>query len=258
MKKKIVGSLIASLVLGTISMTSVQAEESDFEQSLSIYGWLPSLDGNLKYTIPGSGTEPDSEAESGIADTLDMVLMGNYELRKNKFSFLADMVYLKMSASQETTISTPGITAIPDIRLGAEQELTAWLLGFYGGYNLVDNGTFKLDAIGGLRYFSLDLDISLSLNDRSIGVSPSVENYDGVVGIRGSYTINENWYLPYHFDIGAGDSDLTWQGSASVGYMFDWGDVLLTYRHIHYGFGEDNFVNDFDLYGPKIGLVFHF
>ncbi|BAF73318.1 outer membrane protein [Sulfurovum sp. NBC37-1] len=259
MKKKIVRLLLASLVLGTASMNLAQADESnELQQSLSIYGWLPSLDGNLKYTIPGSGSEPDREGESGIADALDMVLMGNYELRKDKFSFLADMVYLKMSASQETTISTPNFPAIPDVNVRAEQELTAWLLGFYGGYNVLDNGTFKMDAIGGLRYFSLGLDASFSLNGRSIGVSPSIENYDGVVGIRGTYTIDENWYLPYHFDIGAGDSDLTWQASASVGYMFNWGDVLLTYRYMHYSFGEENFVNDFDLYGPKIGLVFHF
>jgi hypothetical protein len=259
MKLQKISTLCASLLFITTSSTLLQAdEENGFQHSLSIYGWLPSMDGTLKYNIPGEGVEPDSELESGIADTLDMVFMGSYGVRKEKWSFLADMVYLKMSASQEATINTPNLPNIPDIHLNAEQELTAWLLGFYGGYNFVKTENFTMDAIAGLRYFSLGLDLSFSLNNRMKVFSPSIENYDGVIGAQGTYTINENWYIPYSFDIGAGDSDLTWQANMSLGYMFDWGDILLTYRYLHYGFGEDSFVNDFDLYGPKLGLVFHF
>ena len=90
-----------------------------------------------------------------------------------------------------------------------------------------------------------------------VNISPSVEFYDAVVGLRGAYNINENWFIPYAFDIGGGDSDLTWQALTSLGYRFDWGDVLLTYRYIHYD-KSDGLVEDFDLYGPKIGVVFHF
>ena len=259
MKLRKMGTLCASLLFLTTSSTLLQAnEESELQHNLSIYGWLPSMDGTLKHTIPGEGTEPDSEVNTGLADTLDAVFMGSYEVKKDKWSFLADMIYLKMSASQDATITTPRFPNIPDIHVGAEQELTAWLLGFYGGYNFVNTDTFTMNAMGGLRYFSLGLDLSFSLNNRSKTFSPSIENYDGVIGIKGAYTINENWYIPYNFDIGAGDSDLTWQAGVSVGYMFNWGDIVLTYRYIHYDFGGDKFVNDFDLYGPKLGLAFHF
>ena len=259
MNKHITGILLSCILTITAASTFSKAEENtSLEQSLSIYGWLPSLNGSLKYTIPGEGTQPEQEGESNIADSLDMVLMGNYMLRTGQWSFMADMVYLKLSGLQETTVTTPNLSNIPDLHLEAEQELTAWLLGFYGGYNILNNANNQIDVIGGMRYFSLGLDVSLSLNHHTVNVSPEIDNYDAVVGIHGKYILNENWYLPYHFDIGAGDSDLTWQASASVGYMFDWGDILLTYRYMHYGFGEDKFVNDFDLYGPKIGLVFHF
>ncbi len=30
--------------------------------------------------------------------------------------------------------------------------------------------------------------------------------------------LNQNWYLPFHFDVGTGDTNLTWQAFAGVGY----------------------------------------
>ncbi len=252
-------SIVPSLAGILLAMTGVHADESsEVKQSISVYGWLPSLDGTIKYTIPGDSLRPEKKGQSGIADSLDMVFMGNYELRKEKYSFMADIIYLKMSAGQSTTIRTPNHPSIPDMHVNAEQELTATMFGVYGGYNITDNGRWRVDAIGGARYFSLDMDISLSLNERGVSVSPSISNYDAVMGVRGEYTTDSQWYFPYHFDIGTGNSDLTTQASVGAGYRFGWGDVLLTYRYMHYAFGDDNFVNDFDLYGPKIGIVFHF
>ena len=62
----------------------------------------------------------------------------------------------------------------------------------------------------------------------------------------------------FSLDIGAGDSDLTWQASVGIAYKLDWGDIIGTYRYIHYDKDDSLLVNDFDLYGPKIGVVFHF
>lgn len=242
------------LTLAIFSTTAMQAEETgDWKHHISIYGWLPSFDGTFKYTIPGNTPgDPDEEAESNGLDNLDMVFMGSYGVEKDKWSFLADMIYLKMSADQEAYL--PRI----DTTIASKQELTAWMLGFYGGYNAVRTDKFVLDAVAGMRYFSLGLDVSLAVNNRQVGISPSIDFYDAVVGIKGAYSINENWYIPYLFDIGGGDSDLTWQANTSIGYRFDWGDLLLTYRYIHYDKDDSKLIQDFDLYGPKLGVVFHF
>lgn len=229
---------------------------SAWEHSVSIYGWLPTLGGTLRYNIPenpDNPSDPSGDGESSSAlDNLDMVLMGSYEARNDKWSFLADMIYLKMSDSQGVYL--PRL----DITLGSEQELTGWLLGFYGGYNMVNTDKTRLDVIAGMRYFSLGVDVSLAINNNDIlKLSPSVEHYDAIIGLRGEYNLSENWYIPYQFDIGGGDSDLTWQADTSLGYRFDWGDILLTYRYIHYDKGN-GLVKDFDLYGPKLGVVFHF
>jgi len=105
------------------------------------------------------------------------------------------MIYLKMSADQEAYL--PRI----DTTIAAKQELTAWMLGFYGGYNALRTDKFVLDAVAGMRYLSLGLDVSLAVNNRQVGISPSIDFYDAVIGIKGAYSINENWYIPYLFDV---------------------------------------------------------
>ena len=237
----------------TFLALSTSLFSGEIKQTISIYGWLPSLDGNIKYSLPISGGGSE-ETESGLGDTLEMVLMGGYELRKDKYSFMLDAMYLKLSDEQSKEFSF--LDNKVNINLGAKEEVETFLLSAYGGYNIIDSESFKMDAIAGLRYLNFGVKLDFSLNNFNTGIDKSVDVYDGVIGVRGEYNINENWFLPYLVDVGAGDSELTWQASASVGYRFDWGDALLTYRYLHYT--EDAFIQEFDLYGPKIGLNFHF
>ncbi len=265
MKKIIIGTLL-TYALATAGGSIVPIEEeyvtapvfveesSSWEHKLAIYGWLPTFDGTLTYSLPGGGS---TESDASVIDELDGVFMGAYELRKDKFSFLVDVIYLGMSGEE---------TIAEDIGQGrlattVAEEFDAWILSFYGGYNVIDTGSATLDIIAGMRYFSLDVDASISFPNNSlptIPLSPSFEVYDALIGVKGSFDINKNWYVPYIFDIGAGDTDLTWQAQASIGYRFDWGDVLATYRYLHYEKDDLRLVEDFDLYGPKIGVLFHF
>ena len=256
MKKIIINTLFCvTLAMGGGDMAPAEGKlnipqsNSTWKQSISIYGWLPTFDGKLNYTIPGSG---GGDAETDWLDKIDMFFMANYEASKDKWSFLMDMIYLKMSDSQRTSI-IGGLVPI-----NSEEELTGWLLSFYGGYNMLDRGDVTLDVIAGLRYFSLGLDIDGMIGSIPFSVSPSTELYDMVVGVKGNIDLNEKWYIPYLFDIGGGDSDLTWQASASIGYRFDWGDLLLTYRYVYYDKGDTKLIKELDMYGPKIGVVLHF
>jgi len=230
-----------------LSLTTLYANE--VKQKISLYGWLPTLDGTLKFKIPN---DPNDKVNVSVIDSLDAVFMGAYEVRKEKWSFSADFIYLKMS----------GETQVLNSKVTLDMELKAKLFGFYGGYNLVQTDKTDLNFIVGMRYFGLDIDASLNggIMDMVNGIklSPSIESYDAVFGFKGEYTINEHWYLPYQFDIGTGDSDLTWQANASIAYRFGWGDVVATYRYIHYDKKDSTLINDFDLQGPKLGVVFHF
>ncbi|WP_415408024.1 hypothetical protein ACLHDG_05695 [Sulfurovum sp. CS9] len=281
MKKIITGTLLTfSLVTAggdvsldveeTVTAPVLTEESSGWEHKLSIYGWLPSLDGSLAYTIPGTPETPGEPGEPGtpgtpdetvstkFIDKIDAIFMGSYEVRKEKWSFLVDGIYFKMSDSEEGSVSLPPVLNKDPIKVATEQELELVLVSLYAGYNTIKTENITLEIIAGTRYFYLGTDIKFAINDRDIGLSPSVDFYDALIGIKGDVNLSENWYVPYLFDIGAGHSDLTWQAEASLGYRFNWGDVLLTYRYIHYDGDGSGLINDIDLYGPKLGLVFHF
>jgi len=227
-------------------LVEVSSDSDELKQRILLYGWLPTLDGTLTFQVPG---EPDESADTGIIDSLDAVFMGAYSLRKDKWSFLADFIYLKLSGD------TPGLN--PNVNL--DIELTSKIYGLYGGYNISQTEKLDINFIAGLRYFGLGLDVTRSGGKIANGtLSPSIDLYDAVIGVNGEYNINKNWYMPYQFDIGTGDSDLTWQANLSIAYRYSWGDVIGTYRYIHYSHDGSGLLEDMNLYGPKLGVVFHF
>jgi len=75
----------------------------------------------------------------------------------------------------------------------------------------------SVDVIAGARYIDLSLDFDLGLQSqrfgRPIDTHASDGVWDAVVGVRGHADLNRRWYLPYHLDVGAGQSELTWQAA---------------------------------------------
>ena len=67
-----------------------------------------------------------------------------------------------------------------------------------------------------------------------------------------------NWYIPYYFDIGTGNSDLTWQGMLGVSYRFGWGEIMLSYRYLYYDMDESKLFEDLTFKGPALGLMIRF
>jgi hypothetical protein len=111
-------------------------------------------------------------------------------------------------------------------------------VGLYGGYNVHQTERVTTDILGGVRYLSLDTDAKLDITGPlppglpSKELSESVNLWDGIVGINGKAMLSDKWNVRYHFDIGTGDSDLTWQALAGIGYRFNswgayWGTRLL-------------------------------
>ncbi len=49
-----------------------------------------------------------------------------------------------------------------------------------------------------MRYFSLGADVTFNIEDTLYpNISPSIEYYDAIVGVKGAVNFNENWYMPY-------------------------------------------------------------
>jgi hypothetical protein len=84
-----------------------------------------------------------------------------------------------------------------------------------------------------------------------------VDNWDAIVGAKGRFDIGTRgtWFVPFHADIGAGDSDLTWQLMAGIGYRLASGHLIAAWRHLDYRFQGDKAIEGASLNGPSIGFV---
>jgi hypothetical protein len=93
------------------------------------------------------------------------------------------------------------------------------------GYQLLKSERATLHALVGARYLWIEVsekfDFGPPLPDDTIKASESDGSWDGLVGVRGDWQFSEKWYGAYQFDVGTGDSDLTWQGIATLNHRFN-------------------------------------
>lgn len=121
-------------------------------------------------------------------------------------------------------------------------------------------GARMLDLEEGLQW-RLNGDISsLPVVDRSGSASAKDTQWDAVVGVKGrvNFGADRQWYVPYYLDVGAGESDLTWQGMTGLGYSFDSIDVTGVWRYLDYDFGDSGPIKSLDFNGPALGVTFRF
>ena len=260
MKKIMMSAFVASslaLAGGDIAPVEPVVEapavvESGWQNELTIYGWLPTISMDTRW---GSSSSSDtSDSMSDIIDDLKMVFIGTYAARYDKWSFVADVMYIDLGDSETGTHTFPGGETV---EATVEMDIKSLLVSTGVGYNIVQTDNNILDVIAGVRYMDLEVDIS-SDHPRHPGQSASDDILDGIIGLRGAYNFNENWYMPYYADIGTGDSELTYQLFAGVGYRYDWGDVKLGYRYIGYEMDDNMIIDNLDLSGAVLGVSFKF
>jgi len=182
--------------------------------------------------------------------------MGNQEARRGRWSILADIIYMDISDSGNKTLPVDG----RPVNVGASLGMTSWLLEGGIGYDLMRADRGVIAVVGGARYLTLDVDAGLALEGFPAHRSVSTDVLDGIIGLKGSLNLNEQWYIPYYdADIGTGESDLTWQIFAGLGYRFSWGDIRLGYRYLSYELDDDyKLLDSLDLSGPILGVGFRF
>lgn len=253
MKKMMISALVASGVAvagGDIApvepiVETRAVEANPWKNEVSIYGWLPSITANTP--LPDSGDSIDAE---DIIDNLKMVFMGGYSGRNDTWSLFADVIYMDVGDSKNHTFPNGDAAHV-------DMDIKALLMHAGVGYNLVDTGNGILDIVGGIRYVDLDVDVNTDIFINR-NLSASKDFTDFFVGVRGYKNINANWYIPYEADIGTGDTKLSWQLFAGIGYRYDWGDVKLGYRYLDFDMEDDAIVQDLTLSGALLGVSIKF
>lgn len=261
-------SLVFLASVGAPGTTFAQNQTNTWNWRFTMYGWIPTLEAETR--LPSGGMGPSIEIDPDtLLDNLDMTFMAALQGRKGNWGFFTDLIYLDEGASgtlqREVTVGGSPIPA--DVSLDLRMDLKSWVWTFAPTYNLSQSSTHTFDSFFGFRMVDIDTGFDWTFNgdigpiqipERSGTVSAAETNWDAVIGVKGNTRFGSNgkWILPYQFDIGAGDSDLTWQAMAGIGYQFGWGAAILTYRHLDYDLESGGTITDLTFGGPMIGASF--
>jgi hypothetical protein len=260
---------LAAALAASLAFAGPAFAQDEDRFSITPYIWLPTLDGDLRFHIPPqdpAGPEFFPEVKVGPVDYLDNlqgIFMIAGEARFDRVSVFTDFIYIDFSREDARIRTIDGSGPIPPIDVGSTFDLSGELWTLAAGYDLINDDTWRLQAFGGFRYLGVDSRVDWALSG-PLGQFPQTgfaesetDSWDGLVGVRGEARMG-NWFFPYYADIGAGDSDLTWQALVGVGYRWGWGDLRLDYRYLDYEQGDDNLVQEMTLDGPALGATFRF
>jgi hypothetical protein len=253
----------ATFLVASLSVTTSPAEADDWEWTLIPYAWASDIGVDLFVN-----DDPVVGADIGfddILDNLDFAAQIHFEGRRDKGGFFLDLTYLDLGSSQ-TTGARPPLPGGTEIR----SDLRTMLFEAAGFYR-PSGSTHGLDILLGVRVLDMDLtaDFTLPLPpplNVTRQINPSDTFTDGFVGLRYTMPFAERWMLVGRGDVGAGDSELAWNSSLSLGYLVGkkrQNFVMVGYRHLDLEFkstasGGQAVEIDMTMSGPGVGFGFRF
>ena len=247
-----------------------QAAADRWQWQAAMYGYFPALGGTTQFPSGATGPVIDVSSDK-LIDSLKFAFMGTLSAKKGQWGFWTDVFYTDVGGSKHGTrdFSIPGYDLPADVNgnFSLDVKSTFWTL--VGTYELSKSPTYTLDLIAGTRLADMDHTLDWTINGDISGIplpgrsgskTLSISNWDAIVGVKGLAYIGggQKWFLPYYVDVGAGQSKLTWQFNAGIGYQFDWGAIVASWRYLDYEMKSDVPIQTVNFNGPLIGVAFRF
>ncbi|HEY6124628.1 MAG TPA: hypothetical protein VIV63_08260 [Steroidobacteraceae bacterium] len=262
------------LIAGAMSLASLlpsnapaQEISDDWQFAATIYGWFPDIGGDTSLP-PGSSSSIDVDINA-ILDHLKMTAQGSFSIQKGRWGALTDVVYLDVGDSNSRTrnVEIGGVPLPASVTAAMDFDLKSVFLTLGATYRVTASEEATLDVLLGARLASLKPSLEWEFTGNFGPVTPpplvgsleeSIEQWDAIVGVRGQFAFgaDQKWVVPYHLDVGTGDSDLTWQAMVGLAYGFGWGDLGVAWRYLEYDVGSDGPITDINFSGPAIGATF--
>ena len=242
-------------------------ETGQWQFSASLNGFVPAIDGKVNY----AGDTRSSDIHVSMHDVLSnlkMTFQGSLDAHNGRWGIFNDVIYANIggvkSRTRDFSLGTIGIPATATTDLSLDVKATVWTVA--GEYRVVSDPAWTVDVLAGARLLDVKTTLGFSINgdigpialpgrSGSKGVSESL--WDGIVGVKGRYTLTDDrkWFLPFYLDVGTGQTKLTWQAVAGVGYGFHWGDLVATYRYLDWNAKSGKSVEDLSFGGPMISAT---
>ena len=260
------GALVSAPTSAQSTPAGGEAEKWQF--AATIYGFLPIIDTKVNY--PGDlGSSETRLSMHDVLSSLKMAFFASLDAHNGTWGIFNDVVYADLGGAKSQThdfsIGNIDIPASATTDLSADFKATLWTVA--GEYRVLSDLYWKVDLLAGARLLNAKPSLSYSISGdigpivlpgRSGRKEVSASYWDGIVGVKGRYAFGDDrkWFAPFYFDIGTGQSQLTWQVSGGVGYNFDWGSAFAMWRYIDYNFKSGEPLADTTFNGPMLGVAF--
>ena len=238
-------AFIAACVPLSVCLAAPAFADDTWEYTGFIYLWGAGIGGE---TVTGQDVDVSF---NDVLDNLDFGLMGSLEARKGPWAIFGDALYLSIAKEDGAAVG-------PGIPVSADADISGFVSTLGAGYDVVDTGSYRLNAFGGLRYLDMDTTVNIGVGNGSARVTDAFSNWDGVVGLRGISNISDRWDLVYYADVGAGESDLTWQAALSVDYNINNWALTFGYRHLAWEIDTSATLSEIEFSGPFVGAKYRF
>jgi hypothetical protein len=251
---------LGSLLPGT---AAAQARPDGWEFRAIIYGYFPDIGGSTTFPA-GTGSSIDVDANT-IIENLKFVFMGSFEAQRGRWGAFTDILYMDVGGSKSETrdLTIGGVQLPPGVTANAQLDVKGWVWTLAGTYRVTSTPEATFDVFAGARLLDVEQklgwEFSANVGPGLQGTSEAdVQNWDGIVGVKGrlNFGARREWFVPYYLDVGTGESDLTWQAVAGIGYAFGWGEIIGAWRYLDYDFKSGKKLESLDFNGPMIGVAF--
>jgi hypothetical protein len=217
--------------------------------TVAIYGWFAGVHG----TVGALGHDAGIHVPfSDLFHYLKGIIPIAAEADKGRFVMPVDFLWMKLGDDKGIPLDDPTQRSI-------NIHLTQSILTPKAGYRLVDGEHFKIDALGGIRYWHLGLD--LTLEPSGIGESRSANWVDGLGGARFTMPLNEKASILISGDAGGGGANLDYQVLGLLNFKFTQHFGLgLGWRYLDVDYRPSNhqFVYDTVTSGALAGFYYDF
>ena len=217
--------------------------------TVAIYGWFSGVHG----TVGALGHDAGIHVPfSDLFHYLKGIIPIAVEADKGRFVMPIDYLWLKLGDDKGIPFDDPTQRSI-------NIHLTQSILTPKVGYRLLDAEHFKIDALGGIRYWYVGL--NLTLEPSGIGNSRSANWVDGLGGARFIVPFNEKVSILVSGDAGAGGANLDYQVLGMLNFKFTQHFGLglgWRYLDVNYRPGNHQFVYDVALSGGLVGFDYTF
>ncbi len=212
------------------------------------YLFASGLDG----TVSSGSSVNDIEADfDDLLDVLDVGAMVSFEASPpgSRWKLLVDLIIVQLEDGG--TVSGPAASS-------ADVTVDQFIGELSAAYELRPEG--RLEILGGVRYWSLGVDIDAALPGGPQSADTSVGWLDPLIGLRSRTKLGERFDLMLRADLGGfgAGSDFAYNLWAECGWSFSKScQLVLGYRYLDVNY-DDDITYDVAQSGPTLGLAIGF